>query len=63
LPTEIRYSERIVQPYQSDREVRVYGEDRVRRLESLPSDLRGFEKAVSDVARKIRDGTYARMDK
>ena len=63
MPTDIRYSERIVQPYQSDREVRVYGEDRVRRLQHLSTEMGAFEKAVSNVARNFRDGTYIDLDR
>jgi len=58
MPTDIRYSERIVQPFQSDREVRVYGEDRERRLQRLSTEMGAFEEAVSNVATHIRDGTY-----
>ncbi len=63
MPTDIRYSERIVQPFQSDREVRVYGEDRERRLQRLSTEVGAFEKAITNVVTKFRDGTYIDLDR
>jgi len=58
MPTDIRYLERIEQPYQSLREVSVYGDDREDRLRDLPRDMNAFEKAVSSVANDIRQGNF-----
>ena len=58
MPTEIGYREKLSPPYQSVRDVEVYGDDRGRRLEKLPEEMRAFEGALTSVANQIREGNF-----
>jgi hypothetical protein len=60
MPTDIEYSEALTPPYQSYRNVEVYGDDKQRRLAELPREVDIFEQALTSVANQIREGNFVR---
>lgn len=59
MPTEIEYKEKLSPPFQSYRNVEVYGNDKSKRLAELPKEVGAFENALSSVAKQIKDGKWA----
>jgi len=60
MPTDIEYREKISPPYQSYRNVEVYGSDKTKRLAELPKEVGAFEKALTSVAKQIKAGNFVR---
>ena len=57
MPTDIAYIEGL-QPYQSERRVEVYGNDKQQRLAELPRDVQAFEQALTSVMEQINAGQF-----
>jgi hypothetical protein len=60
-PTKITYLEKFSRPYNSQRDVEVYGGDKDRRLEQLPREMDAFEKSLTSVVVDVKNGHFEKM--